>query len=838
MKRANTYMHVVPARKRPVAAPGVVSPVMLSLSRARGRRSVWIACGVLLMSLLLAACSGTKHLPEGEILYTGADIELESTQTMRIRSIRKTAQHAVRPNPNTSYLGMRPRLWLYMVAGEDPKTRIGKWLKNTGEAPVYMSAVKPGATANIIDASLFNIGIFNAYTQSEIKEKKKTAKVVYTSYIHKPYTVNELEYAISDDSLSFWIAAEKNNTLVKPGADYNLELLENERMRIDDILKNKGYFYFNPDFLLFLADTSMADQTLTLTLSLKDSIPDNAKTIYHINNVYIDQDYSLSAEDPKNGSDTTMVQDYVFAGKRSEMDIKPKVILRSVYLRENELYSRRNHAITLNRLMSMGNFKFVQVKFSDVESTAGGLSTASGLSTAGGPPDADAHPDADVPPDADGHPTANGLLDVEILMTTMHRRTLRAGMDIVSKSNNFAGPRLNVSLINRNTFRGAEFLNLSIAGSFEGQLGGTGKKLFSYSLNPQAELVFPRFIVPFKTKPGSSIYVPKTRISLSYHYLKRVDYFDMNTLQFIFGYKWKHNIRTEHDFHPVNLGYISIKNPSDKFQELLESNPFLKKSYEEQFIAGGDYSFTFNEQVYPHKKTQYFLLSTVEAAGNTFSLVKTITGNKPSSDNPANIMGSAYAQYAKASVDGRGYYNFKGSDKLAFRLFAGVAKPYGNSDVLPYSKQFFSGGPNSIRAFQIHSVGPGTHYQDDDNVSFLKLGGEIKLEANAEYRFTMYRFLKGALFVDAGNVWLHESTTENSGTPFAFSEFMNELAVGVGFGIRLDVSFFILRFDLGVPIRKPWLEDSQRWVLNQVNFGNSTWRRENLVLNIAIGYPF
>jgi outer membrane protein insertion porin family len=774
-KRANKYRHAIPAQRR-------------------------LFAGVLLMSLFLAACSGTKHLPEGETLYTGADIVLESTQSVRERSIKKTVERAIRPQPNASYLGMRPRLWLYMVAGEDPSTRLGKWLKNTGEAPVYMGSVKPGVTANIIDASLFNIGIFNAYTESQVEEKKKTAKVIYTSHIHKPYTVSALEYDLPDDSLSYWVAAEKSNSLIKPGAAYNLEILENERLRIDDVLKDRGYFYFNPDYLLFMADTSMADQSITLTLTFKDSIPDNARTVYHLNRVYIDQDYSLNAEGAENTSDTTMVGGYVFAG--SEMEIRPKVILRSVYLRENEIYSRRNHAITLNRLMSMGNFKFVQVKFSD----------------------------SDTP--------ARDLLDVEILMTAMQRRTLRAGMDIVSKSNNFAGPRLNISLINRNTFRGAEFLNLSLAGSFETQLGSQRNNLFSYSLNPQAELVFPRFIVPFNTGQRDNSYVPKTRILLSYQYLKRVEYFEMNTFQFMYGYKWKHNIRTEHDFNPINLSYTSITNPSATFQELLDSNPFLRKSYEEQFIAGGDYSFTFNEQVYPHKRTQYYVLSTLEAAGNAFSLVKTIAGDKPSSEDPSNVLGSAYAQYAKTSVDARGYYNFQGSDKLAFRLFAGVAKPYGNSDVLPYSKQFFSGGPNSIRAFQIHSVGPGTHYQESDNVSFLKLGGEIKLETNAEYRFTIYRFLKGALFLDAGNVWLLQSNNTNTGSPFKFSGFLSELAVGTGIGLRIDVSFFILRFDLGVPIRKPWLEDNHRWVLGDINFGSSTWRRENLVLNIAIGYPF
>ena len=226
-----------------------------------------------------------------------------------------------------------------------------------------------------------------------------------------------------------------------------------------------------------------------------------------------------------------------------------------------------------------------------------------------------------------------------------------------------------------------------------------------------------------------------------------------------------------------------------------------------------------------------------EVAGNAFSLARSITGKKVSAGNPSRVAGSVYSQYAKISADGRGYYNFANKNKIALRVFAGVAKPYGNSSILPYSKQFFSGGTSSIRAFHINSVGPGTHNQNADSL-FLQLGGDVKIELNAEYRFTIYRFFKGALFTDAGNVWLLKSNPANTGSPFSFSRFANELAVGAGVGIRIDVSFFILRFDLAAPLRKPWLEENHRWVINEIKPGNPTWRRENLILNVAIGYPF
>lgn len=753
--------------------------------------------------LLLASCSGTRHLPDGEKLYTGAEIKLESAESVNKKMVKAVAAGAVRPMPNKGFFGIRPKLWLNNVAGSEPKTKLEKWLKKTGEPPVLMNSIKPGVTAEIIDARLFNLGIFRSFTEYKTEEKKHSVKVIYTSHLHKPYTVKDLNYDISDDSLSHLILLEKDKTLINPGDDYNLDALKTERMRIDAFLKNKGYFYFNPDHLLFKADTSNINQDVSFTLTLKDSIPVDALTVYHINNVNINQNYSLNERRARNFNDTIIYEDIVFFGKEERMAIRPKVLVKSIYLRKHDVFSRQNHIITLNRLMSMGNFKLVQVNF------------------------------------AENNDSGPGLLDVNILMTPMPKRTFRAELDLVSKSNNYAGPRMNLSILNRNTFGGAELLNINLAGSFEAQIGNKNENLYSYSYNPQVELTFPRFYLPFNIKSSNSLYVPKTRLLLSYNYMKRVNYFDMRTFRFVYGFKWKENIRKEHELNPIDISFTKVGNQSAAFTKLLELNPFLKKSYEEQFIAGGSYSFTYNEQMLTGKKLQSYFRLESELAGNVFSLANRIGGEKPSSSNPSKVVGSVYSQYGKLSLDGRTYLNFKDKNKLAMRLFAGVAKPYGNSSIMPYTKQFFSGGPNSIRAFQINSVGPGTYFQNADTLGLLQLGGDIKLEMNAEYRFGIYRFFKGALFVDAGNVWLQKSNPSDLGTPFRFSGFMNELAVGAGVGMRIDVSFFILRFDLAMPLRKlPELEDNFRWVTNEINFGSSAWRSDNLVLNVAIGYPF
>jgi len=767
---------------------------------AKRIKTIWVQFTI---CLLLASCIGTKHLPEGEKLYTGAEIKLESSDHISHRKkklIETVAKEAVRPKPNKKFVGMRPKLWMNMKAGENPQGKFKKWLKKKGEAPVFISNIKPAVTSSIIDARLFNIGVFNSYTQSEIIDKKHTSHVIYTSHIHVPYTLKEIIYSISNDSIKKIILTEKKKSLIKTGDDYNLEKLKSELKRIDGLLKDNGYFYFNPDFLVFKADTSVKNHDVTLRLTLKDSIPKKALTMFRINNVFIDQNFSLD-EDVAKPIDTVWYQGNYFLGKEAKMRIRPKVISRSVYLLKNEIYTRKNHNITLNRLVSMGNFKFVRMNFADSDTTAA------------------------------------GFLDVTILLTPMPQHTFRAEIEIVSKSNNYTGPRLNTSLMNRNTFKGAELLNLGLATSFEAQLSGANKNQYSFSVNPQVELYFPRFITPFNIKTNS-LYIPKTRLSLSYNFSKRVGYFDMHTLQFIYGYKWKQDIRIDHELNPINISYTKLLNQTAEFSNLLDTIPFLKKSYEEQFIAGGTYVYTYNEQVIPLKKIQYFFQLTSEAAGNAFSLVKTISGEKISDENPLSVIGSVYSQFARLSMDGRGYYNFRDKNKLAMRVYAGIGKPYGNSLVLPYTRQFFSGGPNSIRAFSISSVGPGTYDQQDDSLGFLQLGGDVKLELNSEYRFGIYRFLKGAVFADAGNVWLLKSNPSTLGDPFSFSRFVNEIAIGAGVGLRIDVSFFILRFDLATPLRKPWLEQNNKWVIHEINPGSSTWRKENLILNVAIGYPF
>lgn len=752
--------------------------------------------------ILHSGCTGLKKLPPGEKLYTGARIKLEyNGDIKKKKEIIAKAKSAVRPDANQSFLGMRPKLWIYQQAGEPKKNGLRKKLKEQGEPPVLASSIKPGETAKYIDAKLFNAGIFGAATDYKIIEHKRTMEIVYTSKVHIPFKIKDIIYKPEHFKIDSLITSQKKHSILKGGDNYDLDIIKKERERLDVVLKDNGFYYFNPEYFLFHVDTSSVDKTVNLTLVIKKDIPESAFQIFKIGNVVINADYSLENRKQNDSVQrkSTIIDSVTFLGEN--ISVKPWVILQNVSLKKHNLYSRKKHNNTLNRLMNIGPYKFVRVKFTEDS-------------------------------------VNNHLLNMKIFLTPMPKRTLRTEANMVSKSNDFIGPQLNLSYQNRNAFRGAELLNVTIGGSYETQISGKYKNLFSYSLNSKVELIFPRFVVPVPLNDPNNYYVPKTKFSVGYNYLKRIEYFDLRSLQFIYGFKWKESAAKDHDLNPISINIVSIDNQTAAFNELLITNPFIRKSYDEQFIAGLQYSFLYNEQLLPKKRNQLYFNLFTETSGNSISLVNKLMGKEINADNPLKLGGLIYSQFGKISGDLRNYVNYKNT-RFVTRLFAGVGKAYGNSSTMPYIKQFFSGGANSVRAFPINSLGPGTHSLETGGAAlFLQQGGDIKLEGNVEYRFDIFRSFKGAVFTDAGNVWLFKTNPAVNEPPFSIGEFYNEIAVGVGMGLRLDITFFVLRFDLATPLRKPYLPKNERWVVDKINFSDASWRGENLILNVAIGYPF
>lgn len=750
------------------------------------------------LALGISGCSGLRYVPKEESLYAGARVKIVASGTdKKTGHVKSEVSEVLRPKPNKKFLGMRSALWLYYVTGTPKKEKgFRSWLKNKfGEPPVYYSQIDVPLISKAIDARLFNIGYLDSYSQYEIKQKKKgkLTYVEYTVFLADPYTIQEVTYPQGTDSITKAIARSQKRSKVKVGDRYSLDVLKEERERIDNILKRRGYYYFRPDYLLFAMDTGYGNKKVRLSLNLKKDMPDKAKLVYNIAEVNV---FPYYKPDRDSSDAQLLVIDSINYYKETKY-IRPKPIIQSVFLRPGHMYNKRLHQVTLSRLNGLGVFKFINVSFTDMDTVA------------------------------------KGRLKVDIYLTPLPRKSLAFEVQLATKSNNFIGPGASFSIRNRNAFKGAELIIYSLRGSFETQYSGAYKGQFTYEINPRVELQVPR-LIPFKFNRQNP-FVPKTSFGLEYAFLSRVGYFDMNTFKLNIGYKWKERLEIDHNLTLLNVNYYNIYNRTSRFDELINSNTLLRRRFEEQFLLGIAYSFFYNQQLSPRqRRNMIYFNANIELAGNTLAGVSgLITKKKVNSNDPAEVLGVRFAQFARFDFDIREYFKTTQNTMIAARLIAGWGLPYGNSSTLPYAKQFFAGGAYSLRGFQANSVGPGSYAPPDSirNVFYLQQGGEIKLEMNLEFRFPIFKFLKGAVFADAGNTWLNKPSKDAPNGEFKGSRIIKELAVSTGAGLRVDLNFFVLRFDVGIPLRKPSLPEGNRWIVENLKF-------KDVVFNLAFGYPF
>jgi outer membrane protein insertion porin family len=760
-------------------------------------------CLTMFLILTLYSCSNTRYLGEGEVLYKGAKIKIISDAPVNKKALITELDKMTRPKPNQTFLGTRPKLWLYNATGKNPKKGLRRWMKKKlGEPPVLLSAVNPGLTSAVMVSSLNNLGYFSAVVKYKVITGKKKASIEYTAIVSAPYKIKEIIYKIDDAVLNYPIISGKKDSYLKAGDQYSLETIIKERMRIDTKLKNEGFYFFKADYLLYKADTTAGNKSVVLTLTLKPEIPEKGRARYVFNNIYIWPSYKRNRDTVYVPIDTIRIGGYIYLNTDSAF--KPQALIRSIAIKKGEDYSRKNHNLTISRLMGMGVFKFAAIIFTDTI--------------------------------IDG----KGVLDVQIKLTPILPRSLQLQLEAVTKSNNYSGPALTLSYKNRNLLKGAELFVFNLNANFETQLSGKQKGFNSFEYGASSQLYIPKVIAPFKVHE-SNYFVPKTKIDLGFRVLHRVQYFNMNALNLSYGYIWKEDAQKEWELTPFSINFAKLTHTTAEFDNLLKNNSYLRKSFEEQFTIGAKCSYTFNSMIGVEKRTNFFFNATLDISGNTIYFIQSLFSSYKSTEaHPYTLFGYRYSQYSKIATDTRYYYAINSNNKIATRFILGAGVPYGNSSTMPYIKQFFSGGSNSIRAFLPRSLGPGSYKLPDTGTTkiLLNQSGDIKLEVNLEYRFTIISVLKGALFADAGNVWLMRKNNDLPGGEFNKDKFMKEIAVGTGFGLRADLSFFVLRFDLGIPLRKPSLPENERWVMNKIAFGNAGWRRDNLVLNIAIGYPF
>ncbi len=764
-------------------------------------------CATCCLVILFSGCSATSKLPPKERLYTGASVIIEEKghPVPQKKALKKELETLTTPKPNASILGIRYKLMFYNMIDTVTKPKgIKNFIKNKmGEPPVLFSQVSLTANKEILINRMENRGYFNAKCSVDTISKKKKVSIKYIAEPGPQYMIRNVEFKVDSSVLGNAIKGTQINTLLKTGEPFDLDVIKAERNRIDFTLKENGFYYFRPDDLIVKVDSTVEKYKVDLYLMEKKGINPKAGKVYRINNIHIYSNYSL-ANDSLYELPGESYKDYYIVDPDHRFN--PQVFDRAMFFNKGDLYNRTDHNLSIGRLVNLGVFRFVKNRFIE----------------------------------ADNNPA---LLNVHYYLTPMARRSIY--MEVRAKRNDadFTGSDITLNWRNRNTLKGAELLLVSLYGGFEVQAGGSDglNNRNYYKAGTEITLSLPRFIAPFKWE-STSAFLPRTKFSTGYDYLFRTNSYVLNSIRASAGYYWKESIRKEHELKVLDMNYVQPINVTNLYDSLAALDPTLNKAIEKQFTLGSIYKFKYTTTMLGQRFYTMYFQGGADISGNIPGL---LSGANVKEGKEIKLFGGAYSQYIKVDGDYRAYIRFSEGLKLANRISAGYGFAYGNSVNLPFVKQFIIGGSNSIRAFQARSIGPGTYYAPLDPRTASNFtadqGGDIKLELNTELRAKLYKIVYGAVFVDAGNIWLlNQSIDPEQDKPGALftKDFLNQLAVGTGIGLRFDLNFLVLRTDLAFPLRKPWYPEGSRWVLNEFALGNATWRRENLNFLIAVGYPF
>lgn len=745
--------------------------------------------------VLFTACSTTKYVQDDQLLYDGAKITFPDN----IKNKKKLAselQNFTRPKENKAL-----SLWFYNTFHNPNKEKgIGNWISDKlGQPPVLFQTSDTPRSQALMENHLHDNGYFGSVITYDTTIQKKKVNVTYAVASDGQYKIRDIFYPEDSSYIITLIKENKKKTLLEPQQAYRLSNIQAERARLAAIANNEGFFQFNEDFIYFFVDTTVGNLQTDLYLRVKPPGDSTDHHRYYMDDVFIYPSYNLDNQDTTAAKDTIRYEDLRIL--QQQAFIKPQTLERAIAQEKGDLFSKKLQNQTVTHLLDLGVFKFVNLKYQTFVRN-----------------------------------DTNYLRRI-LNLTPSLTQDVTAELEASTEASNFLGSAISGSYSHRNLFRGAELLETRLSVGLETQLNRQDASvpfINTLEFSAQASLSFPRFLLPFRISHVSAYYIPKTRISISDNFQRRTSFFTINSFQFEFGYEWQVTRYQRHSFTPLNINLVQLLNTSTQFDTVLNANPRLRQSFNNTAILGLRYQFRYSDQEINTLKDYLFFRGEIETSGNLASAIA-------ADAEVGKLLGTRFSQFVRFDTETR--YNIINKDNsLVGRLAVGVGLPYKNSSVMPYVKQFFVGGANSIRAFQIRGVGPGSVPPDTTRAgSFFDQTGDIKIEANVEYRFDVFSFLEGALFVDAGNIWLTRNKDQDQTLPeaeFDFNNFHNQLAVGTGLGIRFDFSFLLLRLDIAFPLRKPFLPENERWLFQQIDPLSGKWRRNNLVYNIAIGYPF
>lgn len=760
--------------------------------------------GLLAAVLLLAACSTTRRLGEGEVLYTGVKkIRIEPDSGVVLTAAAESAVKeplSVAPNnPLYSPYVRTPLpigLWAYNYLYTPKEKGFKYWFyKRLAKQPVLISKVQPALRTKVAEQVLENFGYFGSGAEDTLLYRKhgRKAKVSYTLRIAPPWHYSQITYPTVDQGMKHLVDSLHATSLLRVGAQYNMDSLTLERKRISELLRNRGYYYFRPEYLEYLADTTRGRRQVDLRLNLKPNTPDVALKPYRVGEITV----RLTNIKPGTADTLTLRNARVIAQR--PMKIRPKILSRALSLEPGQLFTVDAQSRTQTALNKLGIFRSVNLGVTPLDSLRG----------------------ADT---------------LDVVIDAQFDYPLEAALetDVTSKSNSFIGPGITFKVSNNNLFRGGEVLAVKLNGSYEWQTGnkksgGRSSQLNSYELGLNTTLDIPRLLLPaFMTRRLK--YAGSTSFQLGIDLMNRPDFFRLIAFSGSAGYNFQTSPYSRHSLTVFKLTYNKLLHTTEAFDKTMDENPAIAMSFRNQFVPSISYTYTFDKTYGATGNRRFYWQNSFTSAGNILSGVLSLFGEK----QPQRLFGNQFSQFVKEVSEVKFYHRIgRRNSWLATRLLVGVGYAYGNSEVMPYSEQFYIGGANSIRAFTVRSLGPGSYRPpEDDRNGYLDQTGDFKLEANVEFRFGILGKLGGAVFLDAGNIWLLKNDPKRPGAELKWKGLLKEIALGTGFGLRYDISYLVIRADLGIGLHTPYPNPHKTGYYNIPSF------KDGLGFHLAIGYPF
>lgn len=776
--------------------------------------------------LLLAGCSTTKNLPEGEVLYTGQKSMIihNPTPTPVGETALEEVEAALATAPNNSLLGSSTvripfpfGLWVYNGFVKYEKG-LGKWIFNRfATKPVLMSSVNPDIRIKAASNLLRDYGYFNGTVGYETFVNPKDslkAKIQYTVDMRNPYVIDTVTYQGFSPRTQHIMELGRRRSLISPGEQFNVLDLDGERSRISTLLRNVGCYYFRPDYLTYQADTTLVPGGhVSMRMIPVPGMPPVAEKPFYLGRKTIEI-LGKNGEAPNDSVDYNGLRIYY----HDKLKVRPNMLYRWTNYKGFRLKRQVQDSAGISRQRSAENL-YSLYKQTRVQERLGNVGIFRQLEM------------QFIPRDS---AFVSDTLDLNIRMALDKPYDAELDFNVKMKSNNQVGPGAAFTLTKNNVFGGGESWNVKLTGSYEWQTGGDHSSLMnSYEYGISTSLVFPRVVFP---RMGDREYdFPATTTFRVYaDQMNRAKYYKLLAFGGNATYDFQPKPTSKHSFTPFRLTFNVLRDPTQAFLDLQEENPALYISLRNQFIPAMEYTYTYDDaSIRKNRKSTHWWQTTVTSAGNLTSCLYQVLG-RPFGEQEKELLGVPFAQFSKLNTEFRYNYRIDRNQSLAARVAAGSVWSYGNMLSAPYTEQFYIGGANSVRAFAARSIGPGGYApanDETDKYGFINHVGDIRFEANVEYRFRIISDLHGAVFLDAGNVWLLRADAGRPDGEFSLKKFPEQIALGTGLGLRYDLDFLVFRLDCGVALHDPS-------AVGQSGYYNIAKFKDGLALHFAIGYPF